>query len=190
MYIFLFLSSIKLLLLKKLLWTERQTDPLPSDLRQLVTLTPAEGGLGVPDLRFEAPQQFADSTSITASHVDSTTTQCMFMLAGENSTAELKRQHQALKTASVKSRMESIDSTPPSDLLRSVNQSRDKVRAHGLPQYLLSIKAWCWINKNSESLRLRYNMPLTDLWWEVYNLPCPVMQNFMSNSATHLFLVT
>ena len=113
MYIFLFLSSIKLLLLKKLLWTERQTDPLPSDLRQLVTLTPAEGGLGVPDLRFEAPQQFADSTSITASHVDSTTTQCMFMLAGENSTAELKRQHQALKTASVKSRMESIDSTPP-----------------------------------------------------------------------------
>ena len=48
------------------------------------------------------------------------------MVAGENSTEELKRQHQALKTASVKSRMESIDSTPPSDLLRSVNQSRDK----------------------------------------------------------------
>ena len=36
-----------------------QTEPLPSDLRQLVTLTPAQGGLGVPDLRFEAPQQFA-----------------------------------------------------------------------------------------------------------------------------------
>ena len=48
------------------------------------------------------------------------------MVAGENSTEELKRQHQALKTASVKSRMESIDSTLPSDLLRSVNQSRDK----------------------------------------------------------------
>ncbi|CAH3022288.1 unnamed protein product, partial [Porites evermanni] len=41
------------------------------------------------------------------------------MEAGENSTEELKRQHQALKTASVKSRMESIDSTLPSDLLRS-----------------------------------------------------------------------
>ena len=50
----------------------------------------------------------------------------MFMVAGENSTAELKRQHQALKTASVKSRMESIDSTLPWDLLPSVNQSRDK----------------------------------------------------------------
>ena len=103
-----------------------QTEPLPNDLRQLVTLTPAQGGLGVPDLRFEAPQQFAASTSITAPHVDSITTQSMFMVAGENSTEELKRQHQALKTASVKMRMESIDSTLPSDLLRSVNQSRDK----------------------------------------------------------------
>ena len=51
-----------------------QTEPLPSDLRQLVTLTPAQGRLGVPDLRFEAPQQFAASTSITAPHVDSITT--------------------------------------------------------------------------------------------------------------------
>ena len=50
----------------------------------------------------------------------------MFLVAGENSTEELKGQHQALKTTSVKSRMESIDSTLPSDLLRSVNQSRDK----------------------------------------------------------------
>ena len=48
-----------------------QTEPLPSDLRQLVTLTPAEVGLGVPDLRFEVPQQFVASTSITAPHVDS-----------------------------------------------------------------------------------------------------------------------
>ena len=50
----------------------------------------------------------------------------MFTVAGENSTEQLKRQHPALKTESVKLRMESIDSTLPSDLLRSVNQSRDK----------------------------------------------------------------
>ena len=73
-----------------------QTEPLPSDLRHLLTLTPAQGGLGVPDLRFEAPQQFAASTSITAPHVDSITIQSMFMVAGENSTAELKRQDQTL----------------------------------------------------------------------------------------------
>ena len=71
----------------------------------LVTLTPAQGGLGVPDLRFEAPQQFAASTSITATHVDSITTQSMSMEKSENPTEELKRQHQALKTVSVKSRM-------------------------------------------------------------------------------------
>ena len=73
-----------------------QTEPLPSDLPQLVTLTPAQGGLGVTDWRFDAPQQFAASTLITASHIiDSITTQSMFMVAGENSTKELKRQHQS-----------------------------------------------------------------------------------------------
>ena len=76
-----------------------QTEPLPSDLRQLVTLTHAQGGLGVPDLRVEAPRQLAASTLITALHVDAITTQCMFMVAGENSTKEIKRQHQAWKTA-------------------------------------------------------------------------------------------
>ena len=40
-----------------------QTEPFPSDLRELVTLTLAQGGLGVPHLRFEAPQQFAASTT-------------------------------------------------------------------------------------------------------------------------------
>ena len=63
---------------------------------QIVTLTPAQGGLGIPDLRFQAPKQFAASTPITAPHVDSITIQSMFMVAGENSSAELKRQHQTL----------------------------------------------------------------------------------------------
>ena len=68
-----------------------QTEPLPSGLRQFVTLTSAQGGLGVPDLQFETPQQFAASMSITPLHVDSITTQSMFMVEGENSTEELKR---------------------------------------------------------------------------------------------------
>ena len=77
----------------------------------------------------ESFEDYADpaaSRSITAPQVDSITTQSMFMVAGENSTEELKRQHQALKTASVKMRMESIDSSLPPDLLRSVNQSTVK----------------------------------------------------------------
>ena len=58
-----------------------QTETLPNDLRQLAILTPAQGGLGVPDLRFEAPQLFAASTLITLPHVDSITTQSMFTVA-------------------------------------------------------------------------------------------------------------
>ena len=88
-------EAIDDLLLRTLLG---QAEPLPSELRQLVTLTPAQGGLGVPDLRSEAPQQFAASK-----YVNNSTAQSMFMVAGENSTEELQRQHQALKTASVKS---------------------------------------------------------------------------------------
>ena len=141
-----------------------QTEPLPSDLRQLLTLTPAQGGLGEPDLRFEAPQQFAASTSITAPHVDSITTQSMVMVGGENSTEELRRQHQALKTASVKLRMEIIDSTLPSDLLRSVNQSRDKGASSWLTGVPLVDQGFV-LNKQElrDSLRLRYKMPLSDL---------------------------
>ena len=86
------------------------------------------------------------------------------MVAGENSTEELKRQHQALKTASVKSRMESIDSTLPSDLLRSVNQSRDKGASSWLTAVPL-VDQGLVLNKQEfrDSLRLRYNMPLSDL---------------------------
>ena len=41
-----------------------RTEPVPSDLRQLVTLTPAQRGLGVPDLRFEAPKSLHSSLLI------------------------------------------------------------------------------------------------------------------------------
>ena len=68
----------------------------------------------MPDLRFQAPQQFAASTLKTAATlitVDSIATQSMFMVEGDNSAEELKRKHKALKIASLKSRMQSIDST-------------------------------------------------------------------------------
>ena len=86
------------------------------------------------------------------------------MVAGENSTEELKRQHQASKSASVKSRMESVDSTLPSDLLRPVNQSRGKGASSWLTAVPL-VDQGLVLNKQEfrDSLRLRYNMPLSDL---------------------------
>ena len=56
-----------------------QTELLPSNLRQLVTLTPAQGGLGVPDLQYEAPQQFAASTT-----PHSNSTACRFYYHAEH----------------------------------------------------------------------------------------------------------
>ena len=38
-----------------------QAEPLQDELSELVTLTPAQGGLGIPDLTTEAPQQYSAS---------------------------------------------------------------------------------------------------------------------------------
>ena len=86
------------------------------------------------------------------------------MVAGENSTEELKRQHQALKTASVKSRMERIDSTLPSDLRWSVNQSRDKGASSWLTTVPL-VDQGLALNKQEfrDSLRVSHNTLLSDL---------------------------
>ena len=64
----------------------------------------------------------------------------------------------------MKSRTESIDSTLPSDLLRSVNQSRDKGASWWLTAVPL-VDQGLVLNKQEfrDSLRLRYNMPLSDL---------------------------
>ena len=47
----------------------RQTEPLPDELREIFTLPPAQGGLGIPDLKAEVSQQYAASTIIIAPHV-------------------------------------------------------------------------------------------------------------------------
>ena len=46
----------------------RQTEPLPDELRELFTLPPAQGGLGIPDLKAEVSQQYAASKLIIAPH--------------------------------------------------------------------------------------------------------------------------
>ena len=50
-----------------------QSEPLPNEVCRLATLATGQGGLGIPDLRSEAPQQFAASRLIATVHVDSIT---------------------------------------------------------------------------------------------------------------------
>lgn len=48
-----------------------QVEPLADPLQELITLTPTQGGLGIPLLKEEAPQQFGASKKITAPHKQS-----------------------------------------------------------------------------------------------------------------------
>ena len=141
-----------------------QSEPLPNEVRRLATLATGQGGLGIPDLKSEAPQQFAASRLITTAHVDSIIPQSSIMVPGERSTEELKRHQQFFKRASAKEKMDSIDSSLSPGLLRLVNQSRDKGASSWLNAMPLADQGLA-LNKQEfrDSLRLRYDLPLVDL---------------------------
>ena len=48
-----------------------QSEPLPNEVHRLATLATGQGGLGIPDLKPEALQQFAASRLITTAHLNS-----------------------------------------------------------------------------------------------------------------------
>ena len=53
-----------------------RAEPLPEKLiKELVSLTPAQGGIGIPDLKRESLEQFNASLNITAPHVNSIVSQ-------------------------------------------------------------------------------------------------------------------
>ena len=141
-----------------------QSEPLTNEVRRLATLTTGQGGLGISDLRSEAPQQFVASRLITTVHVDCITSRSPIMVPGERSTEELKRHQQSLKRASAKEKMDGIDSSLSPDLLRLINQSRDKGASSWLNAMPLADQGLA-LNKQEfrDSLRLRYDLPLVDL---------------------------
>ena len=59
-----------------------QSEPLLHEVRRLAILATGQGGLGIPDLKSEAPQQFAVSRLINTAHVDSITSQSSIMVPG------------------------------------------------------------------------------------------------------------
>ncbi|CAH3041668.1 unnamed protein product, partial [Porites lobata] len=136
-----------------------QSEPLPNEVRRLATLATGQGGLGIPDLKSEAPQQFAASRLITTAQVDSITSQSSIMVPGERSTEELQRHQQSLKRASAKEKMDSIDSSLSPGLLRLGQGASSWLNA-----MLLADKGFA-LNKQEfgDSLRLRYDLPLVDL---------------------------
>ena len=144
-----------------------QVEPLPSEISQIVKVPPSLGGLGMPNLKEESPQQYAASKAITACHVESIRTQSS-IVPPEAEVA--KKQQQSLKSEKIKSKVEEIDASLPQPLLRQVAQARDK----GASSWLNAIpyeNQGLVLNKQEfrDALRLRYNMPLSDL---PQNCPC------------------
>ena len=94
-----------------------QAEPLPDELSELVTLTPAQGGLGIPDLTTEAPQQYSASKIFTRQHVESIKSQSEIMNTNEHLVEELKRDLWSLKAENTRSKIESIDAPLDPELL-------------------------------------------------------------------------
>ena len=141
-----------------------QEEPLSDELFELVTLTPAQGGLGVPNLKVEAPLQYAASKLFTKHHVESIKCQSVKMRPSEQSTDDLKRTQQTIKIETVKSRMDSVDASLSPEVLCLVMQSRDKGASSWLNAIPLKDQSLT-LNKQEfrDSLRMRYNLPLHDL---------------------------
>ena len=145
-------------------------------MKEVSTLPPAKGGLGIQSLQDGAPKQIAASKAISASHVRSIKEQSSVL----PETAEgVKKQQQSLKSARMKAKINQIDTNLPPDLLQHVLQARDKGASSWLNSLPLKDQGLS-LNKQDfrDSLRLRYNMPLTDL--PSY---CPCGSTFSVNHA-------
>ncbi|XP_028419169.1 uncharacterized protein LOC114544875 [Dendronephthya gigantea] len=141
-----------------------QEEPLASELRELVTLTLAQGGLGVPNLRIEALLQYAASKLFTNQHVNSIKRQNEALEPIEQSIDDLKRMQQANKAEIIQSRMDNIDATLSPDLLFLVKQSQDKGASSWLNAIPLKDQGLA-LNQQEfrDSLQMRYNLTLNDL---------------------------
>ena len=96
-----------------------RAEPLPEELRELVKLSPAQGGIWIADL------------DITAPHVNSIVIQSSTNPARELM-EERKREINAQRRAAAKSRIDKIDESLSPDLLLAVQQTRDKGASLGL----------------------------------------------------------
>ena len=141
-----------------------QADPLPDEFSEPVTLTPTQGGLGMPDLTTEALQHYSATKTFTKQHVESIKFQIEFMNTNEQLVEELKRDLRTLKAESTKSKIESIDASLNPELLRLIQQARDQDASSLLDVMSLKDQGLA-LNKQEfrGSLRLRYNLPLQGL---------------------------
>ena len=105
---------------------QEERSPLSDKLCELVTLKPAQSGLGVPNLKAEASLKYAASKLLTKHHVALESINCESVELGprEQFIDDLKRIQPTIMMETAKSRIGSIDASLCSEVLCLVMQSR------------------------------------------------------------------
>lgn len=141
--------------------------------RELLALNPNDGGIGVTMLSQVSSNHFKASTRITQPHVESIINQDSIMRttdADGKCTEDLIQENKTKKQQQRREQIENIDISLPEHLKTFVEQTRDKGASSWLNA--LPIKEQhLTLNKEEfrDSLRLRYNLPLSGL---PTNCPC------------------
>jgi hypothetical protein len=135
--------------------------------REVLSLNPSEGGLGITILSKEAGEQFLASTNITQPHVQSIIHQENTLRSTDlngKTPQELQNENKIRRLQQKKDRIEELESEIPTELKPYIQQARDKGASSWLNA--LPIKEQhLTLNKDEfrDALRLRYNQPLPNL---------------------------
>ena len=138
-----------------------------TELRELFSLNPAEGGLGIPILANEAQRQHASSRLVTQVHVQSIIGQETQMRETDNdgrTSNELRKYCKKQREQEKKEFIERVDRDLPTNTIPFVNQARDKGASSWLNALPIEELKFV-LNKEEfrDALRLRYNIDLENL---------------------------
>ena len=140
---------------------------LNDEFREIFTLSPINGGLGLPLLQQEATVHHSVSKLVTQAHTLSIMEQDTALRttdADGNTQEQIKATAKTLSAERKKVKIERLNAEISPDLLSVVKRTRDK-RASSWLNALPVAEQKFSLNKEEfrDALRLRYNMPLSNL---------------------------
>ena len=162
-----YLTPIQSLLENKFLPALFGKDSLPSEVLQVVSFPVRHGGLGIPNVVTEAAQQFEGSVKITNLHKEAILNQLDDMpdldQAGHTAHENIQ-QHVSDKNEAMQAAIAQLDNSLPEQLLKFVQQARDKGSGSWLTALPL-VKQGFSLSKSEfrDGLNLRYGIPITDI---------------------------
>ena len=140
-------------------------EQFPNYMKDLFSLTPNQGGLGIPSLKKTSTSQYNASSLLTKPHVDLIMEQKLTNdPETKQKTDKLMSQNRTSRNKIKKEEVVKVDANLPTDLLTIVKQSRDKGASSWLNALPL-VDQKLDLNKEEfrDSISLRYNIPLKGL---------------------------